>query len=454
MNYCSSVVVKLSTVGLLMISAAAWGTQPPDVVQSDNAANTAMGTNALLSLTSPGSYNTAVGDGTLSANTAGVGNTATGAFALSENTTGFNNTGLGENALQQNTTGSNNTASGVNALLSNQTGGGNTASGTNALTSNTTGSRGTATGWDALQLNTSGSDNTAFGQLALWGNTTGSRNNAAGSEALYNNTTANDNNAMGYVALYGNMTGTLNNAVGNFSLFTNITGNNNNAIGYAAMYRNEIGSNNNAQGFWALSNNTSGNGNIAIGQYAGANQTTGSWNIYLGNPGVAGENDVIRIGNSATQTTTFIAGVSTAKVTGSAVYVTASGQLGVLASSERYKTSIMPMGSSTDRLQRLRPVTFQLKSDPGGVVQYGLVAEDVATVYPELVIRDDAGTIEGVRYDELAPMLLNELQQERQQLSAQSERAAAQEIELVTLRQQLNKLQDLVSTLRATGSNN
>jgi hypothetical protein len=127
---------------------------------------------------------------------------------------------------------------------------------------------------------------------------------------------------------------------------------------------------------------------------------------------VAGESGIIRIGTPSTQITTYIAGIENAKVTGSPVYVTASGQLGVLASSERYKTAIAPMGAETEKLQELRPVSFHLKSDPRGAVQYGLIAEEVAKVYPELVIRDQAGTIQGVRYDELAPMLLNEVQKQ------------------------------------------
>jgi len=117
------------------------------------------------------------------------------------------------------------------------------------------------------------------------------------------------------------------------------------------------------------------------------------------------------------QTTAYIAGISTTHLTGSAVYVTSSGQLGVLASSERYKTAITPMGTRTDRLRKLRPVTFHLKNDPHGAVQFGLIAEEVDKVYPELVIRDEKGKVQGVRYDELAPMLLNEMQQQDAQLS-------------------------------------
>jgi hypothetical protein len=133
---------------------------------------------------------------------------------------------------------------------------------------------------------------------------------------------------------------------------------------------------------------------------------------------MAGDNAHIRIGTPGTHSATYIAGISGTHVTGAPVYVTSSGQLGVLASSERYKTGIAAMSGSTEKLQQLRPVTFHLKTDPRGPVQYGLIAEEVARVYPELVIRNDAGRIEGVRYDELAPMLLNELQQEHQRLES------------------------------------
>ncbi len=97
----------------------------------------------------------------------------------------------------------------------------------------------------------------------------------------------------------------------------------------------------------------------------------------------------------------------------SAVYVSANGQLGVLVSSERYKTAVAPIGPRAGKLQQLRPVAFHLKAEPDGAVQYGPIAEEVETVYPELVIRDDAGQIQGVRYDELAPLLRNEIQRQQ-----------------------------------------
>jgi hypothetical protein len=170
----------------------------------------------------------------------------------------------------------------------------------------------------------------------------------------------------------------------------------------------------------ALGSNTTGSYNIGEGYHGGIGLTTGSYNIDIGNTGVAGESGVIRIGQSPSQTAAYVAGISTTQLTGAAVYVSASGQLGVLASSERYKTAIEPVGEATGKLQRLRPVRFHLKTDPDGAVQYGLIAEEVDQVYPELVLRDAQGKIQGVRYDELAPLLLDQMQHDRREREAQA----------------------------------
>ena len=299
----------------------------------------------------------------------------------------------------------------------------------------------TSVGTDVFVSNSSGTNNNASGYAALQANTSGSRNNAAGAFALANSN-ANDNNAVGYDALYTNTSGTLNNAVGNFSLFANTTGSNNSAVGYAALYRNTTGSNNNAQGFYALENNTSGSNNIAVGQYAGDSLTTGNSNIDIGNSGVAGESGVIRVGSSATHVAAYMAGISNSTITGAAVYVSSSGRLGVLASSEHYKTAVAPMGARTASLVKLRPVTFHLKSEPDGALQYGLIAEEVAKIYPELVIRDDTGKIQGVRYDELAPMLLNEVQQQKSQLREQG-------AEIRNMREQVAELRRINESMQA-----
>jgi hypothetical protein len=424
--------------------------------------NTAIGNNA-MHFNTTGSVNTASGAGALYMNATGAQNTAMGVNALYNNLTNYNtavgydaladnlngqsNTAVGNEALAENQTGVENTAVGAQALYSNRAGAYNSALGAVALSSNTTGGYNTATGGYALFYNLTGSNNTAAGSSALQSNTTGSRNNAAGSNAMFNNTSADDNNAMGYGALYSNMTGTLNNAVGNFSLYYNTTGNNNSGVGYAALYHNTTGSSNNAQGFYAMQSNTSGNNNIALGEYAGYNLTTGSSNIDIGNRGVAGESSVIRIGTGAAAT--YISGISNAKVTGSAVYVTAAGQLGALASSERYKTAIASMGAGSAKLDQLRPVTFRLKTDPQRVLQYGLIAEEVAKVYPELVLSDAAGNIEGVRYEELAPMLLNEVQRQRHAMTSQDQKLAALGEQLRQMQRQFDALKDVNAATQA-----
>jgi hypothetical protein len=254
----------------------------------------------------------------------------------------------------------------------------------------------TAMGQSALQLNEGSNGaiaNTAAGYEALQANTTGGRNSAFGESTLYANTTGINNTGCGAEALFRNETGAYNSASGAQALFENITGSGNTAVGIAALYSNKIGGN-----------------NIALGAYAGYYISGGYRNIDIGNVGVQPDSGTIRLGTSGQHFATYIAGISNVHLTGSAVYISSSGQLGVLASSERYKTAIEPMAQRTEKLKQLRPVAFHLKTDPKGDVQYGLIAEEVAKVYPELVIRDEKGQIEGVRYEELAPMLLNELQ--------------------------------------------
>jgi hypothetical protein len=220
-----------------------------------------------------------------------------------------------------------------------------------------------------------------------------------------------------------------------------------------ALYGNKTGNYNTASGTDALYSNTTGSTNIAEGYKAGYNLTTGSNNIDIGNLGVAAESGTIRIGTTSTQTKTYIAGIYGTSVTGSTVVVSSTGQLGVTVSSERYKTAIAPMGSNTDKLQQLRPVTFHLKTDPKGVLQYGLIAEDVAKVYPDLVIRNESGRIDGVRYDELAPMLLNEVQRQERRNAAQDEQIAAQEARIRQLITQLAELRAAVVIPHSSAGN-
>ncbi|HSY07021.1 MAG TPA: tail fiber domain-containing protein [Steroidobacteraceae bacterium] len=389
MKYFKFFAILISASAAFEIPANAQ--QPPDNVVSDACFNTAMGGNALISNE----------NGTGCA-TSGF-NTAAGYEALYSNTTGQSNTAYGTYALHSN----------LGATMSDPAAGSdNTAVGLEALYSNTTGVDNTAIGLEALYLNTTGNGNTASGFAALNRNTTGTFNTASGFDALYSNTTGSNNTASGYTALNNNTTGMNNTAIGYGALFFSNIAQNNTASGYEALVANTTGSNNTAAGYEALEKNTTGSNNIAEGYQAGSNLSTGSNNIDIGNVGVAGESHAIRIGTHGTQKATFIAGIYGTAVTGSAVVVSSTGKLGVTVSSERFKTAIAPMASNTAKLQKLRPVTFKLKSDPQGALQYGLIAEEVAKVYPELVIRGERGRIDGVRYDELAPMLLNEVQQQ------------------------------------------
>jgi hypothetical protein len=246
---------------------------------------------------------------------------------------------------------------------------------------------------------------------------------------------------VGAYALSVNTTGGYDTAFGAYSLPANTSGTGNTAFGYAALRSTTTGDHNIGFGYQALYLDSTGSNNIAMGYEAAYNVGTGSNIIEIGNVGAGGDDNIIRIGTQGTQTATYIAGISGAQVTGgSAVYVTSSGQLGVLApSGGGGGYGVAPMDKNTEKLQMLRPVSFHLKTDPKGAVQYGLIAEEVDKVYPELVIRDDTGKIQGVRYDELAPVLLNELQRqaaEIRDLKRQQGRYAS-EAELKDLRQQL-----------------
>ena len=433
--------------GLLLLSGmssmAAYATQPPDSVQSDSYYNTASGTNALYHVQPSGSSgfaNSAFGSAALLQNDSGYANAAVGTSALFSNTSGFYNTAVGAYTLSANTTGTWNTAVGSEALSSNTLGYYNAALGAVSLYRNTTGVNNTATGAFALKLNTTGNENTAAGAHALHNNSTASDNSALGYQALYTNTTGTGDAAVGANALYSNTTGVNNTAFGYLTLYSNTTGKGNAGQGTNALYNNTTGIRNLGIGNNALFGNTTGSYNIALGFDAGYNLTSGSSNIEIGTMGTAGDNNTIQIGVQGTQSFTSIAGIFGTQVSGSAVYVTSTGQLGVQASSERYKTDIATMATLSARLEGLRPVTFHYKTDPDKVPQYGLIAEEVAVVYPELVIRDAGGKIMGVHYEELAPMLLNEVQRQQRTISAQAEHAAGQDAAINALTQRVQEL--------------
>src|SRR5439155_484409 len=244
----------------------------------------------------------------------------------------------------------------------------------------------TVLGDDAL-LNNAGVNNTAIGFNALLSNATGAGNTATGYQALFSNTEGIGNTANGLLALYSNTDGAFNTATGDLALLSNTTGYDNTAYGTSALYSNTTGFANTATGYLALNYNTTAHSNIALGANAGFKLTTGSHNIDIGNPGIVAEANTIRIGGVGIQTATFIAGISGATVpTGVAVVIDTDGHLGTTTSSARFKENIQRMDKASETVLALKPVTFRYKHelDPKGIPQFGLVAEDVEKVNPDL----------------------------------------------------------------------
>ena len=436
-------ILALSSVRLSSTARAV--SPPPDGGYSGF--NTAEGEDALFSLTS-GASNTAVGALSLYNNTTGSFNTASGGGALADNTTGNGNTATGLSALSDNTTGGSNTASGFAALQFNSSGGYNTANGALAVLSNKTGSNNTGSGAQALYSNTTGSFNTADGVDALYSNTGGGYNMASGVNALFSNTTGNNNTASGVFALQHNTTGSGNLADGYNALISNTTGGNNTANGRGALFHNTTASNNTACGYQALLNNTTGNNNIALGISAGSNLTTGNNNIDIGGYGVAGESNTIRIGKAGTQNAAFITGIRGTTVPGGVtVMIDATGRLGTLTSSQRYKEATKPMAKESEVILDLQPVTFRYKHelDPTGIPQFGLVAEQVEKVSPDLVARDEEGKAYTVRYEVVNAMLLNEFLKEHRKVEEQE--ATIKELKSMVM-QQRKDFQALSASLK------
>jgi hypothetical protein len=319
--------------------------------------------------------------------------TAEGTEALNFLSTGAGNTGVGWRSLFLNTTGSFNTGLGAGALVLNN-GDSNTATGAAALLLNTSGMENTAVGTDAMVYNDTGDFNAAVGAFALFTNTIGTNNTAAGHQSLYSNTEGNFNTATGRQALFSNTTGLQNTAVGYDAGF-HITGTNNTAVGGNALF-----------------SSTTGNGNTAVGAYAGANVTTANNVICIGAPGA-------NIDSSC-----FIASIysNVQPIVGTdpdSVTITSSGRLGRgNVSSRRYKHDIQPMEKASEVLYALKPVSFRYNKeyDATQTLAFGLIAEQVAEVYPDLVGRNAEGEPESVRYDQINSMLLNEFLKEHRKV--------------------------------------
>ena len=315
----------------------------------------------------------------------------------------------------------------------------NTAEGQNALFSLTTGAANTAVGWFSLWSNAEGGFNTATGAGTLFANIADG-NTATGAGALLSNTTGDSNTANGTFALFNNTEGRRNNAFGSFALENHETGDHNNAFGSEALSSDTNGFGNNAFGDDALRDNT-GSSNTAIGDRAGYALTTGSFNVCIGAsaPGVAGVSN-----------TTWISNVYSSVATTRQVCVNSDNKIGTLSSSRRYKEGTKPMNNTSEALFALKPVTFRYKKqiDPMQALSFGLIAEEVAEINPELITRDKDGKPETVRYEAVNAMLLNEFlkahcrmeQQDKriEELTAQLKEQAAQ-IQKVSARLEASK---------------
>jgi hypothetical protein len=239
-----------------------------------------------------------------------------------------------------------------------------------------------------------------------------------------------------------------NTAEGLDALNSLTTGCCNTATGFNALEANSAGHHNTAEGFQALFHNT-GSSNIGLGSDAGINLTTGSNNIDIGNSGVAGEANTIRVGKQGTQESTFIAGISGVGVTGSPVVVNSSGKLGVTSSSARFKEAIKRMDKASEAILGLKPVTFRYKKDidPDGIPQFGLVAEEVEKVNPDLVARDADGKVYTVRYDAVNVMLLNEFLKEHRKVEALEDTVASL---VATVKDQASQIQKVAAHLEVS----
>jgi Chaperone of endosialidase len=268
-------------------------------------------------------------------------------------------------------------------------------------------------------LNTTAEQNTAIGAGALLSNTTGESNTANGALALLSNTTGIHNVAVGTNALTANTDASFNTAIGADALAINSVGQENTAVGTTALMSNTSGLDNVAVGVGALHDNTTGANNIAVGLSAGFNQTTGSNNIYIGGGpnGVAGESNACYIASIFGQIS----------ADGVAVFINSDHKLGTATSSKRFKKDIRPMDSASKELFALKPVSFRYNQDidAAGRTQFGLVAEDVEKVNPDLVVRDKEGKPYSVRYDQVNAMVLNDFLKARRQIDAQQKQIEA-----------------------------
>jgi hypothetical protein len=354
-------------------------------------------------------------------------NTATGANALSN----FVNAESG--------VGQNNTADGLAALYLESTGSDNVAVGLNALRDDNGGSENTAVGFEAMLSGNNSYEDTAVGSQSMANSNGAQYETAVGGNTLKADLTGFSDTAIGFESMLAHTTNGNDTAVGSAALRADLSGQGQTAVGASALVNGTSGDFNTAIGFNTLNLLKTGTRNIALGHTAGYNLVTGSNNIYIGDVNnsdqaseSATESNIIRIGSTSQHTAAFIAGIrgeTTGVNNAIPVMIDGNGQLGTVSSSRRYKEDIHPMADASEALLRLKPVTFRYKkpfADGGKPIQYGLIAEDVAEVFPDLVVNDDQGKPQTVKYQLLAPILLNEFLKEHQQVAAMQGQITAQ----------------------------
>jgi trimeric autotransporter adhesin len=371
-------------------------------------------------------FNTAEGQNALLQLTTGVANTANGWFSLAGNTDGSFNTGVGAGTLVLNV-GNQSTEDGID----------NTAVGAVALFLNTSGSDNTAVGTATL-LNNDGDNNTAVGAFALNQNTTGAGHTAVGFGALRNSTAGAFNTVPGETVPTG-FGG--NTAIGANALFTDTSGNGNTAVGAIALFDNDTGF-----------------VNTAIGAAAGA-LITGDFNICIGAgvSGVAGENNTIRIGDNLSDTqgdsACYIGGIFNQLIdpaSDTIVGIDANGKLGTaVPSSRRFKQDIKPMDKASEAILALKPVAFRYKGDAKNTPCFGLIAEEVAEVNPDLVVRNKNGEIYTVRYEQINAMLLNEFLKEHKLFLEEQSKVRNLEAALETVNERLKEQEEKIGKVSA-----
>ncbi len=281
--------------------------------------------------------------------------------------------------------------------------------------------------------------NTAEGQTALLSLTGGTYNTAVGFVSLRSNTEGVNNTATGAGALFASTTGAHNCAFGFGALLLNTIGMQNTAVGTTALLNNAEGVNNTAIGVRALKDNTTGSSNTAIGYDAGLN-ITGDGNVCIGDNA---------FGEAGVNNTTWIRNVYASGAGARAVYVNSDNKIGTLSSSRRYKDEIRPMEKASEVILSVRPVSFRYKKevDPTRSLSFGLIAEEVAEVDPDLVTPDRDGKPETVRYEAVNAMLLNEFLKEHRKVQEQNRKIQEQHATITELKSTVAQQQKGLQTV-------